>query len=109
MDQDLRKLIEENNAMIQENLELARENKQNIQKIHLHIRRTMIGKWLYWIFVVAITASAFYLSKPYIEDAVESYGNVKENVQQSSEFINNPGSMFRDVGIIEKFFDSSGE
>ena len=109
MDQDLRKLIEENNVMIQENLELARENKKNIQKIQLHIRRTMIGKWLYWAFVLIITASAFYLSRPYIDEAVDTYTNLKDDVSRSSEFINDPGSIFRDIGIVERFFGSSEE
>jgi len=106
MDQDLRKLIEENNQLIKENLELTRENQKKIKKIRLFIRRTMVGKILYWILIIVITASAFYLSKPYINNAVKSYNELKDKVDRSTEIISDPGVLFKDINIIEKLIGS---
>ena len=104
MDQDFQKILEENNALLKEQGELIRENQEKIIKIQLYMRRTMIGKWLYWIFVIAITVSAFYVSKPYIKSAVNTYNDVKE-----SSIINDPGSLFKEVNLIERFFGTDSD
>jgi hypothetical protein len=106
MDLDLRKLIEENNKLLIKNLELTRQNHSKIKKIQSHIRRTMIGKILYWLVIIGVTVGALYLSKPYIDNAIDTYDSFRENVDRSSEIINNPGSLFKDVGIIEKLLRS---
>ena len=104
MDNDLRKLIEDNNRLLKKNLELTRQNSKKIKKIQSHIRRTMIGKALYWIIVIGVTVGALYFSKPYIDNAINTYDNFKENVDRSSEIINNPGSVFQDVNLVETIF-----
>ncbi len=106
MDQDLRKLIEENNKLLLENLELSRQNNKKIKKIQSHIRRTMVGKTLYWILIIGITFGAYHFSKPYIDNVRNTYNDFRENINQSSEFINNPGSVFKNLSIFEKNIDS---
>ncbi|MCA9352037.1 hypothetical protein KC866_01450 [Patescibacteria group bacterium] len=109
MDQDFQKILEENNALLKEQGELIRENQEKITKIQLYIRRTMIGKWLYWIFIIAITVSAFYVSKPYIKSAVNTYNDVKDNVDASRSIISDPGSLFKDVNLIERLFGTNSD
>jgi hypothetical protein len=109
MDQDLYKMIEENNALIQKNIELTQQNQKKINKIHSHIRRTMIGKIIYWIIIIGVTVGAVYLSKPYINNAIEQYDSIKKNVEQTSNVINNPSSLFDDLNVVNKvnnFFGS---
>lgn len=106
MDQDLRKLIVDNNKLLKDNLELTRQNAKKIKKIQSHIRRTLLGKMLYWLIIIGVTVGALYFSKPYINNAIETYDNFKENVDRSSEIINNPGSVFKDVNLINQFFSS---
>jgi len=106
MDQDLQKLMQENNRLIKENLELTRQNSKKIKKIQSYIRRTLVGKALYWVVIVGITIGAVYLSKPYINNAIDTYDNFKENVDRSSEIINNPGSVFKGVNLVESIFGS---
>ena len=65
MDDSLRKLIEENQTLLRKNLEISRNNEKKIKKIQAHIRRTMVAKYIYWIIVIGVTASALYFSKPY--------------------------------------------
>ncbi len=106
MDQNLQKLIEENNKLLKENLSLTQENSKKIKKIQSHIRRTMVGKALYWIIIISVTIGAFYFSKPYIDNAIQTYDTFRENVDRSSNIINNPGSVFKDVNLVEQFFGS---
>lgn len=99
-------MVEENNKLLKENLELTRQNQKKIGKIQAHIRRTMVGKIMYWILIIAVTVGAIYLSKPYINNAINTYDGFRENVGRSSEIINNPGTLFKDVNIIESLFGS---
>ena len=106
MDSDLKKMLEENHALLIENVKISRENQKKIKKIQLHIRRTMVVKTLYWIIIVGVTIGAFYLSKPYINNAVNTYKGLEKNIKQSSQIINDPGTLFKDVNIIERFLGS---
>jgi len=106
MNLDLQKLIEQNQELIRENIEIAKTNQKKIKQIQSNIRITMIGKWLYWILIVSITAGAFYYSKPYINNIMDTYSNFKENIDRSTEVINDPGSLFKDINIIEKLIGS---
>lgn len=106
MDQDLRKLIEENQSLLRKNLEISQNNNKKIKKIQSHIRRTMVAKYVYWIIVIGVTASALYFSKPYINDAVDTYNDFRDTVDQSSEIINDPGTLFKDVNVIQRIFGS---
>lgn len=106
MDQDLRKLIEENQSLLRKNLDISRANQKKIKKIQGHIRRTMVAKYVYWIIVIGVTGGAIYFSKPYIDQAVNTYNDLKSTVDKSSEIINEPGSLFKDVNIIQRIIGS---
>ena len=99
MDQDLKKMIEENKKLLLKNLEVARDNQTKIKRIQSHIRRTMVIKTIYWVVIIIVTLSAFYLSRPYIKDAIEQYDSVREDLGKTSNIINNPGSIF-DVNLV---------
>ena len=103
MDQDLKSLIKENRKLILENLEVARDNQEKIKKIQAHIRRTLVIKTIYWFIIVGVTIGAYYVSKPYINSAVDSYQSLREDVAGAQSAIHDPGSWFRDVNIIERF------
>jgi len=106
MDNDLRKLIEDNNKLLSENLALTRQNAKKIKRIQSHIRRTMIVKSLYWIIIIIVTFGAWYFSKPYINNAVKTYGEIKQNLDKTTDFVNNPGSLFKDANLVEQIFGS---
>lgn len=106
MDQDLRKIIEENQELLRKNLEISRSNQKKIKKIQAHIRRTMVAKYVYWIIVIGVTVSALYFSKPYINQAVDTYNDFKSTVDRSSEIINEPGSLFKDIDLIQRVIGS---
>ncbi|MCA9352953.1 hypothetical protein KC901_02110 [Patescibacteria group bacterium] len=109
MDQDLQKLLKKNHKLLLETVEIARDNQEKIKKIQAHIRRTLVIKTIYWFIIVGVTIGAFYVSKPYINDAVENYNNLKNNVDNASGIIQDPGKLFKDVNLIERLFGSSDE
>ncbi|MFT6361242.1 MAG: hypothetical protein ACJA2Z_000217 [Candidatus Paceibacteria bacterium] len=106
MNPDLQKLIEENQELIRENLEMTKQNQKKIKKIQSNIRMTMIAKWLYWILIIGLTVGAFYYSKPYINNAIDTYDALKENVDRSTQVISEPGSLFENFNIVQKLIGS---
>ena len=106
MDQNLINLIEENNKLLKENLELSRKNTKKIKKIQSFMRRTFIAKITYWILIVLVTAGALYAAKPYVEGVVETYNSFQDQISTTSEVINNPSSLFKDIGILNQLFGS---
>lgn len=107
MDEDLRKMIKENRTLLLENREILENTQARVVTIQRHIRRSMIGKTIYWIIVIAITAGAVYFSRPYIDGAIETYQYTRDQINQTSEFVDSPATYFKDIDIaerIKKFF-----
>ncbi len=95
MDEYLRQLIEENNRLLQENLALTREHTKKIERINRYIRRTILWKILYWGVFVILTVSAYYYSRPFINEAVDSYNSLEEKVSETSDFVKNPNHLIQ--------------
>ncbi len=106
MDQDLIKIVEENNKLIRENLELSKKNARKIKKVHSFMRRTFISKLIYWLIIIFVAAGAFYTVRPHVKKAIESYNSIQEKVGDTTDFLNDPTSMLKDVGILNRLFSS---
>ena len=106
MDQDLFNLIEENNKLLKENLELTQKNSKKIKRIQSYMRRTFIAKILYWLVIILVTAGALYAVKPYVDGALETYNDLQGTIESTSQAIDNPGSMFKDIGLLNQLFGS---
>lgn len=106
MEQDLRKLIEENQSLLRKNLEVSRGNEKKIKKIQSHIRRSVVAKYVYWIIVILVVLGVLYSAKPYFDQIMSTYNELKFTVDKSNEIINNPASLFNDVDIVQKIFGS---
>lgn len=102
MEEDLRKLIKENRTLLLENREILENTQTRVNKIQRHLRRSMVGKTIYWIIVITITAGAVYFSKPYIDGAIETYQDTRDRINQTSEMMNDPARYFKDVDIAER-------
>ncbi len=107
MEKELQELLKENNELIKESLELSRENAKKIKKIHAYMRRTFIAKVMYWIFLVLITAGALYAVRPYIEKIIESYNAIQDKVEMTTNFIENPSSVFKDLDILNQLLQKN--
>ncbi len=106
MDQEFIKIIEENNKLIKENLELSKKNGKKLKKVHSFMRRTFISKLIYWLIIIFVAAGAFYTVRPHVKSAIESYNSFQEKVGDTTDLLNDPTSMFKDVGILNRLFKS---
>lgn len=102
MDDELRTMIEENRKLILENQTILQDNQNRITKIQLHIRRTMVGKSIYWIAVILITVGAIYFSRPYIDSAIETYQETRDSLNRSSDFVKTPGTYLKDFELVDR-------
>ena len=102
MDQEVINLIEENNKLLKENLELSHRNTKKIKKIHSYMRRTFIARIIYWFIIILVTAGALYAAKPYVEGMINSYHTLQEQITSTTEVVNNPSSLFKDIDIAEQ-------
>ena len=73
------------------------------------MRRTFIAKVAYWIIIVLVTAGALYAVKPYVNSAFDTYQQVQEQIKTTSGVIDDPGSLFKDIGILQSVFDKFKE
>jgi type II secretory pathway component PulF len=109
MEKDILIKIEENNKLLKENLDLSRENAKKIKKIHAYMRRTFIARIFYWVFIILVTAGALYAIKPYVKQIIESYNSLQDKVEITTDFINNPGNFFKDIGVLNKLLEEFKE
>ncbi len=105
MEQDLLEKIEENNELLKETLALAKSNEKKIKKIHAYMRRSFIAKIIYWFLIIAVTAGALYTVRPYVKSAVETYDSLQEKVGKTSDILDEPGKLFKDVGVLNTVFE----
>lgn len=94
MDNETKRMLQEQSAMIQENLELTRKNANHIKKIRAHIRRGFWARIIYWVVIILITAGAIYAVKPYIDNALGQYQQIRSQVEQTSSYIQRPEQFF---------------
>ena len=105
MEQDIIKKIDHLESLIEENIAITKENEKKIKKVQAYMRRTFIAKILYWILIVAVTAGAVYAVRPYVKKTIETYESVQEKVGKTSDILDNPGRLFKDVGILNQVFE----
>jgi magnesium-transporting ATPase (P-type) len=65
-DQGLRKMVEET-------MELSKDNNRILHSIQRRERMTQIMRVVYWLFILGITAGAYYYVQPYIDQLVKAY------------------------------------
>lgn len=112
MENDLRRLIEENNALLKEQMTLVRENRDYLKRIHSTMRRTFYVKVAYWLAIILITAGAFYAFLPGIQGAIEIYQSFVSpisHLQGKIDLMNNTDitSTTSTISILKKMIDSS--
>lgn len=95
MDQELRKEIEENRALIKENQKL-------IKKIHRSMVVGRVMSVLYWIVIIGASVGAYYFIQPYIDSALGAYTNVKTGFGAAQDV----GDSVTDFGSIDSILNN---
>lgn len=75
----------EEREMLRKTLELSQENNKMLHAIRRSIFWGRVTRIVYWLFIIGAAIGLFYYLQPYIDTAVEVYGNVKGDLQNFGE------------------------
>ena len=65
---------EETKKLIEENLVLSKENNKLLLKIHGILRLNQIMRIAYWVIIILIAVGAFYFIQPFMDGILSVYG-----------------------------------
>lgn len=72
MDQDIKKLLEEN-------LELSKENNELLKKVRNTQKLAQIYRIVYWVVIIGASYGAYYFVQPYVGGILNVYGGGAES------------------------------
>jgi hypothetical protein len=67
----------EEREMLKKALELAQENNEMLHGIRRNMFWGRVARTVYWIVIIGAAVGIYYYITPYIDSAVNAYGNVK--------------------------------
>jgi len=91
--------------LLKEILAISQKNREDIESIRRYMRRAFVSKIIYWSIIIIITAGAVYAARPYAKKAIHTYHSVKDTFEKSSEAIEKPANLFKDINLIKKVFE----
>ena len=97
MDEETRKLLEEN-------LKLTKENHVMLKKIRGTQKTAQMLRALYWVFIIALAFGSFYFIQPYIKSLTKAYSDLGVNVNGLKNF----GSSF-DLNQVKEFINQNNQ
>lgn len=68
--------MEPNNQMLEELLELTRENNKILKQMRRSLMWGRALRIVYWLVILGVAIGSFYFLQPYIENLQEVYSNV---------------------------------
>ena len=71
----------EEKEMLKKTLELSQENNHLLRSIKRSMAWGRIIKIIYWVILIGAAIGAYYYIEPYIDTAVDAYGNVKGDLK----------------------------
>lgn len=105
MDEDMRKIVLENQRLLLENLELSRKNARKIAHIHSGIKRSRIWKFLYWLIIIVIGVWGYVILKPRIDSVMESYNKLQDQISETKELIEQPKNFIQNNDLINSLLN----
>ena len=82
MDQELKKLLEEN-------LKITKENNVLLIKIRSVQKWGQITRIFYWVLIIGVSIGAFYSIKPYLGNVLNLYSGGVSNINNISDITKN--------------------
>ena len=67
--------------MLRKTLELAQENNKMLHSIRRSMVWGRIIRIVYWVIIIGAAVGIYYYIEPYIDGAVDAYGNVKGDLK----------------------------
>ncbi len=82
MDQESKKLLEDN-------LKLSQENNVMLRSLHRSMRMRRVMSVVYWLFIIGSAVGAYYFVQPYVDSVMGAYGGAKASLTNFSQFFQN--------------------
>ena len=67
----------EEREMLKKTLELAQENNKLLHSVRRNMFWGRVVRIIYWVVIIGTAVGIYYYITPYIDSAVNAYGNVK--------------------------------
>jgi hypothetical protein len=67
----------EEREMLKKTLELVQENNKLLQSVRRNMFWGRVVRIIYWVVIIGAAVGIYYYITPYIDSAVNAYGNVK--------------------------------
>lgn len=77
----------EDRKLLEETLELARENNQMLKKVRSVQKHAMLWSVLKWIIWIGIAFGSFYFLQPYVDRLMDLYNQVQGAQQSFNSFL----------------------
>lgn len=77
-------------ALLEEAVELGRENKKLIQKLVRAHRWVQLASLLRWALIIAVAGGLYYYLQPFVDNLFEAYQTVAESIPKAGQFLETP-------------------
>lgn len=73
--------------MLKKTLELSQENNKMLHAIRRGLFWGRVVRIIYWVVLIGVAIGLFYYLEPYIDSAIDAYGNVKSDLQSFGDLL----------------------
>ena len=78
----------EEKEMLKKTLELAQENNKMLHSVRRSMFWGRITRVIYWVIIIGAAVGIYYYVEPYVDSAVDAYGNVKGDLKSFTDLFN---------------------
>lgn len=71
----------EEKEMLKKTLELAQENNKILHSLRRSMFWSRVVRIAYWVIILGFAVGVYYYIEPYLDGAINAYGNVKGDLQ----------------------------
>lgn len=75
----------EEREMLKKTLKLSQENNEILHSIRRSMFWSRMVRGIYWIVIIGATIGIYYYIEPYIDNAINAYGNVKGDLKNFTD------------------------
>lgn len=91
--------VEELKELVRRNIEISKETRDEVVKIHRASRRSTMLRWAWRLFVLAAFALGYYyFIWPYVAQVMVMYESVRAGAEQAQGFGSQFSEFFRNFG-----------
>ncbi|PIR40218.1 MAG: hypothetical protein COV33_00935 [Candidatus Zambryskibacteria bacterium CG10_big_fil_rev_8_21_14_0_10_34_34] len=75
----------EEKEILKKTLELSQENNDMLHSIRRGMFWGRVMRVIYWVVIIGVSIGVYYYIEPYLNGAIDAYGNVKGDLKSFSD------------------------